>query len=99
MRVVLFICLAALVAISAARAAGLSDKEMVEARKLYTVKCAKCHKFYDPTKYNDEEWQMWMRKMSKKAKLKEVQSDLLSRYLDNIRKGGTNSNVTAKAKP
>src|ERR1041385_3507444 len=96
MRVVLFACAAALVAIDSARAAELSDKETAEARKLYNAKCAKCHKFYDPAKYDLAEWNMWMRKMSKKAKLKEAQSELLGRYLETFRKpSGTNASATA----
>jgi len=81
----LFTCTAALVVIGAARAAELSAKETADARKLYNTKCAKCHKFYDPAKYTDEEWQTWMRKMSKKAKLKNAQSELIGRYLDTFR--------------
>ena len=85
MRVVLFACAAALVAIDSARAADLSDKETAEARKLYNAKCAKCHKFYDPAKYDGAEWNRWMAKMNKKAKLKADQAELLGRYLDTYR--------------
>ena len=52
------------------RVSELPVDETTAARKLYVAKCAKCHKFYDPAKYSDEEWQIWMTKMSKKAKLK-----------------------------
>ena len=98
MRVVLFTCAAVLVAIGTARAADLSDKEIAEARKLYNAKCAKCHKFYDPAKYDDGEWQTWMQKMSRKAKLKEAQSELLGRYLENFR-APTVTNSTAMVRP
>jgi len=57
--------------------------ETAVARKLYVAKCAKCHKFYDPAKYSDEQWQIWMSKMSKKAKLKPAQEELLARYIEN----------------
>jgi mono/diheme cytochrome c family protein len=62
-------------------------------QKLYVAKCAKCHKFYDPAKYSDADWQMWMTKMSKKAKLKPEQQEELSRYIaENLRPPkGTNS--------
>jgi fibrillarin-like rRNA methylase len=56
--------------------------ETTAARKLYIAKCAKCHKFYDPAKYSDEEWRKWMAKMSKKSKLTAEQSDMLSKYVD-----------------
>jgi len=51
-------------------------------RKLYVAKCAKCHKFYDPAKYTDAEWAMWMEKMGKKAKLKPDQKEMLARYIE-----------------
>src|SRR4051812_10999728 len=64
---------------------GLSTVELNQASRLYAVKCAKCHKFYNPADYNDAEWRTWMTKMSKKARLKPNQEQLLSRYLDNVR--------------
>jgi cytochrome c5 len=70
---------------AAAQAAGLSVQEADEAARLYTAKCARCHKFYDPVTYNDTEWRIWMAKMSKKARLKPGQDQLLSRYLECFR--------------
>jgi hypothetical protein len=70
---------------SRAGAAALSTKETEAARKLYNLKCAKCHKFYDPAGYTQSEWDEWMLKMSKKSKLKPAQHDLLSRYLGAMR--------------
>ena len=69
----------------AARGAGLADEEIARAQKLYIAKCARCHKFYDPVKYNDAEWHSWMTKMSKKARLKADQEKLLSQYLEAFR--------------
>src|SRR2546422_11135295 len=66
-----------------ARATDLPSDETAAARKLYVAKCAKCHKLYDPAKYNDEDWHNWMVKMSKKSKLTPEQSEMLSRYIDN----------------
>jgi diheme cytochrome c len=65
--------------------ANTSDTPVNEtalARKLYVSKCAKCHKFYPPAKYSDEDWQMWMGKMSKKAKLNPEQQRILSNYIE-----------------
>lgn len=61
--------------------------------KLYVAKCAKCHKFYEPAKYSEADWDMWMTKMSKKAKLKPEQQEELTRYISqNLRiPSGTNS--------
>jgi hypothetical protein len=52
------------------------------ARKLYIAKCTKCHGFYDPGSYSDAEWQRWMSKMSKKAKLNPEQAQTLADYLE-----------------
>lgn len=51
-------------------------------RKLYVGKCARCHKLYDPAKYSDEQWQVWMDKMSRKAKLQPDQKELISHYVE-----------------
>lgn len=71
----------------AANAAGLSVQELTEANNLYAAKCAKCHKFYHPTDYSQRDWEMWMRKMSRKSKLKLAQEELLTRYLAAFREG------------
>ena len=68
-----------------AGAAELSFRDAEMGRKLYTAKCAKCHKFYDPNAYGRAEWETWMTKMRKKSKLKPDQFELLSRYIDTLR--------------
>lgn len=83
----------------AAGAAELSATEQANARKLYNTKCARCHKFYDPAKYTDAEWQMWMTRMNKKARLKSAQAELLGRYLGTFRTpGSTNTAPVARVK-
>ena len=72
----------------------LSDAEATAARKLYINKCTRCHKYYDPAKYSEEEWRVWMTKMSRKAKLKTDQEQLLSRYLDTFRKPASGGSGT-----
>src|SRR5258706_16126217 len=59
-------------------AALLSPEAAASARTLYVAKCAKCHKFYDPAKYNDLQWHTWMTKMSRKAKLKPNETELVT---------------------
>jgi hypothetical protein len=82
-----------------ARAADLPSANTMEAgRKLYTVKCARCHKFYDPAKYSDDKWREWMDKMSKKAKLKPDQKQILSDYLETFRTGAK-TNASAGPRP
>jgi hypothetical protein len=63
----------------------LSREELRSATRLYTAKCARCHKFYNPADYSDQEWHTWMTKMSRKARLKPDQAQLLSRYLETFR--------------
>ena len=74
-----------LVAFGAAGADGISDVEIKQARKLYIAKCSKCHKLYDPARYDDAEWSKWMTKMNRKSKLKPAQAELLGRYLETFR--------------
>ena len=69
------------------REMALPTNEFAAGRKLYVSKCAKCHKFHDPAKYDDDEWQMWMSKMIKKAKVKPEQAEMLGSYIeDNLRR-------------
>ncbi len=74
------------------RAAGLTVEDVHNATKLYVTKCARCHKFYEPSVYHQAEWNDWMRTMSKKSRLKQDEDWLLSRYLNVIR---TNSHPRA----
>jgi len=64
------------------RATQLSPTELSQGRTLYANKCARCHRFHDPAKYDNAEWHMWMRKMSKKAHLSPGEEATLSKYLD-----------------
>ncbi|MSR65352.1 MAG: hypothetical protein EXS18_06180 [Verrucomicrobiae bacterium] len=68
-----------------ANAAELSETEMAAGKKLYVAKCARCHKFHDPSAYDDEKWTEWMEKMRKKARLSNEQHELIFRYLDTFR--------------
>jgi cytochrome c553 len=70
-----------------AGASELSLKDQAAARKVYVAKCAKCHKFYEPKNYSDEDWSKWMASMSRKSRLKPAQSELLNRYLEEYRAG------------
>ena len=79
-----------------AKATDAPGDERAAARKLYVAKCAKCHKFYDPAKYSDEDWQMWMTKMGKKAKLKPEQQEMLSRYIEDIYRSPAKTNAPAR---
>ena len=68
-----------------AKASGFTPRQASEALKLYTAKCIRCHKSYDPTPYSDTQWRVWMSKMGRKAKLSPGQEEQLSRYLQAFR--------------
>jgi hypothetical protein len=74
-------------AVGMARAEELSAEQAAAARKVYAAKCAKCHRFYEPTNYTEPAWRNWMEAMSRKARLKRDQDALLSKYLDAYRAG------------
>lgn len=95
MRRIVSIAIVALAGLVPAGASDLSPRQLHDARDLYDVKCAKCHKFYDPAEYSQQEWDVWMRKMSRKAKLKSAQSELLGKYLQTFR----DKNTTAAPAP
>jgi hypothetical protein len=80
-----------------ARRAGLSSSEVNDANRLYTAKCMRCHKSYEPAAYSQPEWKSWMIKMRKKAHLGSEQDHLLSRYLDAYRSGRLLSKTNAVA--
>jgi hypothetical protein len=64
---------------------GLPSEQVNEARKLYLLKCSKCHRFYNPAAYEEAEWRDWMRKMSNKARLTPDEESLLDTYLQAFR--------------
>ena len=68
-----------------AGAASWATDELQSARALYINKCARCHIFHNPANYPDDKWNGWMKKMSRKAKLKAEQEAALRRYLDLFR--------------
>ena len=68
-----------------ARLAGFAAGDVEAAARLYAIKCAKCHEFYDPGSYPEAEWRSWMAKMATKARLQPDQLESLSRYLDAFR--------------
>jgi mono/diheme cytochrome c family protein len=67
----------------AAWPAGADD--LAAGKKLYTAKCAKCHKLHSPAAYDEKTWEMWMTKMRDKAKLNNDQSRQLAAYLQTLR--------------
>jgi hypothetical protein len=83
------IAIAALAGWLPAGAADASPVRDKEARALYDIKCAKCHKFYHPADYTQADWDTWMRKMSRKSRLKPAQDKLLTEWLQAFRDNGS----------
>ena len=92
MRRWVLICLFVLALGTGAGADNLTQKQKLAAKKLYQNKCTKCHRPYEPAAYTNEEWDFWMQKMRKKAKLKPNQEALLDRYQETARKEKACSN-------
>jgi mono/diheme cytochrome c family protein len=71
----------------ASKTFGATPQDLAAGKKLYTGKCARCHKFYDPTAYDDTKWNKWMQKMKLKAKLNDAQFQQLTNYVTTLRAG------------
>lgn len=69
-----------LVMTAAAEAAAIDP-----GRKVYVNKCARCHKLYDPSAYDDSRWGEWMQKMKLKAHLNDADYKRLQAYLETLR--------------
>lgn len=78
------LCLAAPMT-GVASASSTTEIDATAGRKLYAAKCASCHKLYEPSRYNDEKWEYWMKKMKRKARLREEQYQQLTDYLQTLR--------------
>jgi mono/diheme cytochrome c family protein len=78
---ILLLALAGCASPSPAAAATPADP-VAQGHQIYVAKCAKCHKLYDPANYSDQEWALWMKKMSRKARLKPEQEQALTQYIN-----------------
>lgn len=74
-------------------------EDLSKAKDLYLTKCAKCHKFYDPSGYDDKKWCQWMEKMRKKAHLDSEEYNLIVIYCDSLRKSAPPSPVENSISP
>ncbi|MBI5395516.1 MAG: hypothetical protein HZA91_09500 [Verrucomicrobia bacterium] len=79
-RAALIIGIAAALALRAAGAAEPAAAELAAGAKLNRVKCAKCHRLYDPAAYDDAVWNGWMVKMKQKARLNDREYARLMAY-------------------
>jgi len=51
------------------------------ARTCYVTRCSSCHALYQPADYAPDDWTMWMRKMTPKAKLTKDEADNVLTYI------------------
>ncbi len=54
---------------------------IAEGKMLYENSCARCHKLFPVTKHDKSGWSTTVNKMAPKAKLTDVQKDLVYNYL------------------
>ncbi|HEY5909438.1 MAG TPA: hypothetical protein VJA21_02410 [Verrucomicrobiae bacterium] len=85
----------------AGRSAEIAPDPTEVGRKLYQNRCAKCHQMYDPAKYTDTQWQTWMTKMGKKAKLRPAEKQMVLQYVEQSLRASvkTSARVTKARSP
>jgi hypothetical protein len=67
-----------------------TPKDRSRAEELHKLKCAKCHKLYEPADYEMDKWDAWLLKMKKKARLKDDQYELILNFTrEQAKKGQT----------
>jgi cytochrome c5 len=79
-----FLIIIALMAACAAWA-QTSDKQLERGKKLYVIKCAKCHELHKPAAYKKADWDKWMEKMRKKSKLNDQDFEAIKSYTETLR--------------
>ena len=52
-------------------------------KTIYESKCGKCHKLFEPKKFNAAQWTKWVDRMAPKAKLTPEEKELVYNYLTN----------------
>ncbi len=77
--------------VAGCEAVQFADKNTTDPHALYTARCAKCHEFYSPQKYSKPDWDKWMTKMRRKARLNEQQYEAIKEYTESLRSGTAES--------
>jgi nitrate/TMAO reductase-like tetraheme cytochrome c subunit len=60
---------------------GSSRQSLLEGSDLYVNNCGRCHEYYAPKAYSEEEWTDILHKMARKSHLEETQEETLRRYV------------------
>ncbi len=53
----------------------------MDGKKLFEQSCVSCHKLYEPSDFNTEQWKSIMARMQKKAKLNDAEALAIYTYL------------------
>ncbi len=53
----------------------------MDGKKLFEQSCVSCHKLYEPSDFNAEQWKPIMERMQKKAKLNDAEALAIYTYL------------------
>ncbi len=59
----------------------ISATALEASRALYITRCSSCHSLNQPSDYPPDEWALWMRKMTPKAKLTPNEAEDMLTYL------------------
>ena len=62
-----------------------SADDIATGKKLNVTKCASCHELYKPARYSVPDWESWMAKMKRKARLDDEQYRQLNAYFNSVR--------------
>ena len=55
--------------------------EQQHGKGLFEANCGKCHKLFEPSKHNPEEWKVTLARMQKKAKISDEETASIYNYL------------------
>lgn len=61
--------------------ATVSNAQFTAGKTLYTAKCGRCHKLYNPNRGNMTQWTKWINRMAPKAKLTAEEKQLVTDYV------------------
>lgn len=67
---------------------GTSLDTLLEGRKLYISSCSSCHNLFLPEKFTHREWEKNVEEMQEKAKINDIQKELILKYLKSQSKDG-----------
>ena len=58
-----------------------NKSKSISGKELFLANCGKCHKLYQPSDFSRQKWVAIMKKMQKKAKLTDEETQLVLNYI------------------